>query len=256
MRWAIQEVDGVAMVRMQSSAINKQNDELFSDLQTAFDLIETELPGRPVVLQGQGTVFSAGLDFEYTFPIFARGVEEEIAAWYRRFSDAMLRVLTYPFPTVAAVNGHAIAGGLILALCCDHRVAAQGPYRCGLNEVPVGIPMPSLYTELVRLRIGSAATAEAILTGKLYSVEESLQLGFMQEVVAPERLVEAAGAHAALIEPACRFAYAHSKKMLLAPTMRWIEEQGRALDVLTVRAICSAEAQAAQARALARLKER
>lgn len=256
MRWAINEVDGVAMVQMQSNQVNKQNDEFFSDLQTAFDLVEAELPGRPVVLHSLSKVFSAGLDFEYTFPLFARRDEDEIGAWYRRFSDAMLRVFTYPYPTVAAVNGHAIAGGLILALCCDHRVAARGELRCGLNEVPVGIPMPSLYTELVRLRIGSAATSEAILTGKLYSAEESHRLGFVQELVEPEILLDAARAHARLISAECLPAYAHSKKMLLAPTMRWIEQDSRALDQLTVRAISSPAAQAAQARALARLKAR
>lgn len=256
MRWAIGEVEGVAVVHMQSNPVNKQNDEFFGDLQTAFDLVQSELPGRSVVLTGDGNVFSAGLDFEYTFPIFARRNEEEIGAWYRRFSDAMLRVLTYPYPTVAAVNGHAVAGGLILALCCDHRVAARGEGRCGLNEVPVGIPMPSLYTELVRMRIGSANTAEAILTGKLYSMEEAHRLGFVQELVEPGVLLEAARAHASLIPADCLAAYAHSKKMLLAPTMRWIEQESRSLDLLTVREISSPAAQAAQARALARLKTR
>jgi enoyl-CoA hydratase len=189
MRWAINEVDGVAVVQMLSNKVNKQNDEFFSDLQAAFDLLERELPGRPVVLTGQGGVFSAGLDFDYTFPIFARRDEAEIGAWFGRFGGAILRVFTYPCPTIAAVNGHAIAGGIILALACDHRIAAAGELRCGLNEVPVGIPMPSLYTELVRYRIGSPATSDAILTGKLYGVEEAHRLGFYQEVAPADELM-------------------------------------------------------------------
>ncbi|MEZ4364154.1 MAG: enoyl-CoA hydratase/isomerase family protein [Kofleriaceae bacterium] len=256
MQWAITEVDDVAVMQMLSNKVNKQNDEFFSDLQAAFDRVEAELPGRPVVLHGQGTVFSAGLDFEYTFPIFARQDEAEISAWFQRFSAAILRVFTYPYPTVAAVNGHAMAGGLILAMACDHRVAAAGPGRCGLNEVPVGIPMPSLYTELVRARVGSAVTSEAILTGKLYSCEEAHRAGFYQEVVSAEELLDRACAHARLIPAACRAAYVHSKKMVLRPTMDWIEQRSRELDRVTVKEISSPAAQAAQAQALARLKAR
>jgi enoyl-CoA hydratase len=254
MRWAINEVDGVAVVQMLSNKVNKQNDEFFSDLQAAFDLIERELPGRPVVLTGQGSVFSAGLDFDYTFPIFARRDEEEIGAWFGRFGGAILRVFTYPFPTVAAINGHAIAGGIILALACDHRIAAAGELRCGLNEVPVGIPMPSLYTELVRYRIGSPATSDAILTGKLYGVEEAHRLGFYQEVAPADELMTRARAHAKLVPAECFEAYAHSKKMLLAPTMQWLSGESRRLDLETVRVISAPAAQQAQARALARLK--
>jgi enoyl-CoA hydratase len=256
MRWTISEVNGVALVLMQSNKINKQNDEFFADLHTAFDVVERDLPARPVVLTGQGSVFSAGLDFEYTFPIFARQDEAEIGAWYRRFSDAILRVFHYPYPTVAAVNGHAIAGGLILALCCDYRIAARGELRCGLNEVPVGIPMPSLYTELVRFRCGSPVTTDAILTGKLYECDDALRAGFYQEVVPAEELIARARAHAELIPGACMGAYAHSKKMLQAPTLQWIEGESYRLDLETVKVISSPASQAAQAQALVRLKGR
>jgi enoyl-CoA hydratase len=256
MHWSITEADGVALVEMRSNKVNKQNDEFFSDLHAAFDQLEAEHPKSAVVLTGQGTVFSAGLDFEYTFPIFARQDEAEIAAWYRRFSDAILRVFTYPYPTVAAVNGHAIAGGLILALCCDYRIASLGESRCGLNEVPVGIPMPSLYTELVRCRVGSAVTTDAILTGALYPCDQALRRGFYQEGVAAQTLLAAARAHAQLVPRTSMEAYAHSKKMLLTPTLHWIEGESRRLDVETVKVISSPAAQAAQAYALARLKAR
>jgi enoyl-CoA hydratase len=256
MRWTITEVEDVAVVQMLSNKVNKQNDEFFLDVHDAFDRLERDVPRRPVVLHGQGTVFSAGLDFEYTFPIFAREDHAEVAAWYRRFSDAILRVFTYPYPTVAAVNGHAMAGGLILALCCDHRVVAAGAGRCGLNEVPVGIPMPSLYTELVRMRVGSAVTSEAILTGKLYGYEDAVRAGFYQEAAPAEELLERACAHARRVPGPCLPAYAHSKKMLLHPTLQWIERESRQLDEETVRVISSPACQAAQAQALAKLKAR
>ncbi len=256
MSWTIWEERGVALVRMQSNAVNKQNDAFFADLQAAFDRLETEFRGRPVVLTGQGAVFSAGLDFGHAFAIFARSDPDEISAWYRRFSDAILRVFTYPQPTVAAINGHAIAGGLILALGCDHRVAARGAALAGLNEVAVGIPMPSLYTELVRSRIGSARTFDAILSGRLYTVDEATTLGLYHEAAPPDGLLELARTRAHAIPASCLAAYAHSKKMLLAPTLAYIADWSRALDRETEALIGSAAVRAAQTEAYERLKAR
>ena len=73
-----------------------------------------------------GAVFSAGLDFDHHFPLFARRSLKEIDAWFEVYRATNLRLFTYPRPTVAAINGHAYAGGLITALACDHRIAAEG----------------------------------------------------------------------------------------------------------------------------------
>lgn len=254
MQWLIHVVDSVIVMQMRSNLLNKQNDEFFRDLHEAFDRVERDLPARPLVLTGAGHVFSAGLDLEYTFPIFARADEAEIAAWYRRFRTAMLRVFDYPYPTVAAVNGHAVAGGLILALCCDHRIVAQGDVRSGLNEIHVGIPMPSSYTELVRLRCGSPAAIDAILSGTLYRVDEAVAAGFYHEAAASDVLLERARVVARATPSACMEAYAHSKKMLHAPTSTWLESCSSALDADTIRVICSPASRRAQALALERLK--
>jgi enoyl-CoA hydratase len=72
----------------------------------------------------------------------------------RVFRETNLRIFKYPRPTVAAINGHAIAGGLITALDCDFRVAARKPSKFGLNEVPIGIPMPAAYVEIIRYTLG------------------------------------------------------------------------------------------------------
>ncbi|MCI3274400.1 enoyl-CoA hydratase/isomerase family protein [Streptomyces cylindrosporus] len=76
----------------------------------------------PVVLTGTGTRFSAGLDLEEHFPLFA-GDEAAVASWFQGYRATSMRLFTYPRPTVAAVNGHAFAGGLITAAVCDHRVS-------------------------------------------------------------------------------------------------------------------------------------
>src|SRR6185295_17885655 len=78
-----------------------------------------------------------------------------------------LRIFTYPRPTIAAINGHAFAGGLITALACDYRLATPHARLC-LNEVPIGIPMPSTYVEIIRYSIGVSSASELVLFGREY----------------------------------------------------------------------------------------
>ena len=168
MAWKIEVVDQCAVVRMNTNKVNVQNDQFFADLHGAFDRLEHEFAELPVVLTGQGDVFSAGIDFQYSFDIFGSGSEDKIRDWYRAYRETNLRIFKYPRPTVAAVNGHAIAGGLITALDCDFRVAARKPAKFGLNEVPIGIPMPAAYVEIIKYTLGDQVGALATLRGKLY----------------------------------------------------------------------------------------
>src|SRR6185436_9862494 len=106
MRWEIERFDGVAIVRMVSSRGNKQNPEFFADLQEAFDRLDRDHPRAAIVLTGTGSIFSVGIDFEYSFALFQRRDLDAIRAWFREFRGAMLRVFRTLRPTVAAVNGH------------------------------------------------------------------------------------------------------------------------------------------------------
>src|ERR1044072_3542032 len=146
MPWTIERKHHhVAVVTKNTNKVNAQNPAFFADLHAAFDRLETEFNDYAVVLTGTGAVFSAGLDFDYHFPLFARRSVPEIDAWFEAYRATNLRLFTYPRPTVAAINGHAYAGGLITALGCDHRIADEGPLQFSLNEVPIGIPMPAVY---------------------------------------------------------------------------------------------------------------
>ena len=201
MAWDIEVLNGCAVVRMNTNKVNVQNDRFFADLHDAFDRLEREFSDLPVVLTGQGDVFSAGIDFQYSFGIFGSGSHDTIRQWYRTYRETNLRIFQYPRPTVAAVNGHAIAGGLITAFDCDFRVAARKPARFGLNEVPIGIPMPAAYVEIIKYALGGPVAALATLRGKLYELEEASRLGFFHEVVEPDKLLETAISYARCITP-------------------------------------------------------
>ena len=230
MAWDIEVIDECAVVRMNTNKVNVQNEQFFADLHAAFDRLEREFNALPVVLTGQGDVFSAGIDFQYSFDIFGSGSAEKIRDWYAAYRETNLRIFRYPRPTVAAINGHAIAGGLITALDCDFRVAARKGAKFGLNEVPIGIPMPAAYVEIIKYALGEQVAALTTLRGELYGLDEAERLGFFHEVVEPGQLLAAAVRHARCITPDCNTAYAMSKKALQDNTMRQIEERMGALD--------------------------
>lgn len=230
MAWQIEPINGCAVVRMNTSKVNVQNAQFFGDLHTAFDRLERDFKELPVVLTGQGNAFSAGIDFQASFDIFDSGEPDRIKQWYRAYRETNLRIFSYPRPTVAAVNGHAIAGGLITALVCDFRVAARTPASFGLNEVPIGIPMPAAYVEIIKYTLGERVAALTTLRGQLYDLEQAQALGFFHEVVQPEQLIATAIDYARCITPDCNVAYAMSKKALQDGVMRQIHERTVALD--------------------------
>jgi enoyl-CoA hydratase len=253
MNWSLEKHDEVVVMQMRSNPVNKMNPAFFADLQNAFDTLDAEFPDLPVVLTGQGSSFSAGLDFEDAFPRFARGDMEEVAEWFATFRAAILRVLTCPRRVVGAINGHTFAGGLILAVCCDWRVGHRGKFA--LNEVPIGIPMPATYTELLRASVGQRVTADAVLSGRIYEAPEALTAGFLHALVPEDQVLSTAIAEAARIQPACAEAYAISKQILQAPLLERLATV-EAADRRTMRVVTGPGSTRAQTLALARLKGR
>lgn len=232
MAWDIELIDECAIVHMRTNKANIQNDHFFADVHEAFDTLERDYARYPVVLTGDGNIFSAGIDFQYSFEIFDSGDLEKIRVWYREYRATNLRIFQYPRPTVAAINGHAIAGGLITALDCDFRIAANKPVKFGLNEVPIGIPMPAAYVEIIKYTLGEKIGALATLRGLLYSLEEARDLGFFHDVVEENTLLPTAISWAKCISQDCNTAYAMSKKALQDNVMRQIEQRTVALDAV------------------------
>ena len=228
MPWMIERRhDHVAVVTMNTNKVNAQNPAFFDDLHLAFDHLEAKFNDCAVVLTGIGSAFSAGLDFEYHFPLFARQSVKEINAWFDAYRATNLRLFTYPRPTVAAINGHAYAGGLITALGCDHRIASEGALQFSLNEVRIGIPMPAVYCEIIKHAIGPRAANELTLFGQVYDLATAAKMGVIDKTAEPGRLLDDAVAWAALVSPDCYPAYAFAKRALQATTMAAIDAATR-----------------------------
>jgi enoyl-CoA hydratase len=208
----LEERGGITILRM---AAGKGNALSLAFTQTLDDCVQQleRGPAKAVVLTGHGSVFGAGVDL----PALVSGGPEYV----RRFVPAMVagfeRLVSFSKPLVAAVNGHALAGGAILMLACDQRILAKGRARVGLTEIRVGVEFPAWALEVARFATPPEHLSTLILTGRTWLPEESLARGLVDELVDPARLIERACEVAAELAAIPAAAYAANKRALRRP---------------------------------------
>jgi enoyl-CoA hydratase len=229
MSWTIEREDRVAVVTMTTNPVNAQNQQFFTDLHEAFDTLEAEHPDAPVVLTGHRQRFSAGLDLGEHFPVFA-GPREGVADWFAGYRATNMRLFTYPRPTVAAVNGHAFAGGLITAAVCDRRISVDTGARFALNEVPIGIPMPAVYVRMLGYAWGEPTAARASLFGETFDPQQALDAGMVDELLPAEAVLARAVEVAGSIPEDTLEQYAFTKRATQAAALRDIADLSDPLD--------------------------
>jgi enoyl-CoA hydratase len=135
--------------------------------------------GKPVLLTGNGDAFSAGLNLKEVAALNA----DKMLAFLKTFEECMAALYLYPGPVVAAVNGHAIAGGCVLTLCCDHRVMTSNPRaKIGLNETALGVRFPPRTLVAVRRRLAPQHADRVLLGAELFSPSVALGLGLVDEI--------------------------------------------------------------------------
>ncbi|MGO9902896.1 MAG: enoyl-CoA hydratase/isomerase family protein [Solirubrobacteraceae bacterium] len=229
MSWQIERRGRVAVVTMNTNKVNAQNAEFFADLHEAFDTLERQHTDSPVVLTGQGGRFSAGLDLDRHFALFATS-REAVAEWFAVYRATNMRLFRYPRPVVAAINGHAYAGGVVTAGMCDYRVCVESGAGLGLNEVPIGIPMPAVYVRMLAYAWGDPAAARASLFGEIFTPQQALQLGMVNELAPASEMLDRAVAVAGSTPADCLEAYALTKRACQAPALRDIADLADPLD--------------------------
>lgn len=177
----------IAVLRMAHGKVSALDAAFCEAMAGELDRIEKDKP-RALVLTGTGSSFSAGVDL---YQLLGGGPD-----YVRHFLPMMehfLRtLLVFPKPLVAAINGHAIAGGCIIAAASDHRVMARTTARIGVPELAVGVPFPRLPLEIMASRLSPTVLRTLIYTGRTVQPDEALAVGFVDEVVEPERLMERA----------------------------------------------------------------
>lgn len=254
MSWTIERHDRVALVTMNTNKVNAQNRAFFEDFHEAFDQLEREHGNSPVVLTGSGSSFSAGLDLEEHIPLFA-GRQDAVASWFDAYRAMQMRLFTYPRPTIAALNGHAFAGGLIIAALCDHRIAVDDDsVQFGMTEAMIGIPVPAAFVRMLAYAWGEPAAARACLRGEVFHSFQAFALGLVHELVPREELLLHATTAARRTQEDCMEQYAFTKRASQAPALRDIEALAGVLDTDLPRSITSADARRAHQRFWEELK--
>jgi enoyl-CoA hydratase len=219
--------DGVVVLRLAHGPVNALDLELLLEITATLDELSDEAP--PVVLTGAGRAFSAGVDLHR----MVNEPREYVGEFMVALSRSFLAMFTYPAPTVAAVNGHAIAGGFVFAAACDHRVAAGG--TLGLSELAVGVPFPTAAIEIVRHAVGTRGAGELALGAELVDVDTALRLGYVHEVVTPESLMETAVARAKIRAARGTVAYLLTKRQVQRPAWENIERHSHTEDAVVAQ---------------------
>src|SRR5260221_10088247 len=181
----IERQGSVALLRLESGKVNAIGPDFIGGLT---GLLDGLADAGAAVITGRGGTFSAGLDL----PALVDLDREPMYRFIEQFNALMLRIFELPIPLVAAVNGHAIAGGCVLALQADLRLAADRDARIGLNETQLGIGLPAVVLETLRCQVPASSLAPIALEGRLFSPREALAFGLVHEVVPEGELIEKA----------------------------------------------------------------
>lgn len=177
--------EGVATVRLERGKVNALNEQVVDELSTCLRGLESDPAVRGVLLTGTGKFFSFGFDIPELF----NAPKEEFASYLRKFTTLYRELFVHPRPVVAALNGHAVAGGCMLATACDVRVMVKENARIGLNEISFGSSLFAGSLELLRFWLGDRRAQEVAYGGALYAAEQALGLGLIDAAVPEEALL-------------------------------------------------------------------
>lgn len=180
------------IVTLARGKANPLNAAMVEELIAAFGAAASEDVRGVVLASDRPKFFSSGFDVSEVFQYD----RNRMAEFFGRFIDLYEGILHLPKPVVAAVSGHAFAGGAVLALACDARVMAEGEFGFALNEVNLGIVVPPGFVRMAIAAVGVRNAREVILEGKTLTPARALEMGLADKVVKPEAVLEQAMARA------------------------------------------------------------
>jgi Delta3-Delta2-enoyl-CoA isomerase len=178
----------IATVIINKPKVNALNENLVKDLKFALLSLENDSTVKGVILSGEGKFFSFGFDV----PEILMYSKERFTDFLQQFCELYTFLFIYRKPVVAAINGHAIAGGCMLSLSCDRRIMVSGNSKIGLSEITFSSTLLAGSTEMLRFLVGSRKATNILYSGSLYSTEEAFHLGLIDEMVSQEQLMEKA----------------------------------------------------------------
>ena len=223
----IEEERGVVSVTMSSGA-NALSERLVEALRGAVSRLRDD--GAPPLLlrSAHPTLFCPGWDLKR----LAGAGYDDVRRFLENFNALILDLFSYPGPSIALIDGHAVAGGCLLAVACDFRVMATGQPRIGLSEVNLGVPVPAGSVEMLRARLSPAVVEEMLFLGDGYPAQRAAELGVVQRAKAAEGLEAAAAAEIRRLSGKPKAAYARTKAFLFQGVWRRMRNVGSEADAV------------------------
>lgn len=209
----IQFAESIATVTLARGKVNALNLEVVRQLADAFAGLRDNTAVRGVILTGRGPFFSFGFDV----PELRVLPRERFAPFVREFTTLYANLFTFPKPIVAAINGHAVAGGCMIALAADYRLMVTGKPLIGLNEVTFGAAKFAGSVEMLRHAVGGRWADRVSLLGRLYSPDEAHSMGLVDEICEPDKIPGRALAVATEYAHGDPSAYSAIKRLIRGP---------------------------------------
>jgi enoyl-CoA hydratase len=204
---------GVAVVTLCRGKVNAIDQALLDELNDCFDQVEGDAAVSGVVLTGAGRFFSYGFDVPQLFSLS----EQAFTRFLESFTEFYTRVYLYPKPVVAAINGHAIAGGCMIATACDRRLMVSGKAKIALNEITFGASVLAGSVEMLKACVGHRHAETILYSGAMYRANDALALGLADRVVDSDDLLEAARGEAHELARGEAVAFRSIKSLLREP---------------------------------------
>jgi enoyl-CoA hydratase len=176
----------IATITMDDGKANVMSLAMLNALHAGFD--QAEKDKTVPILKARGKHFSGGFDLN----VFTNGSAEDQYLMVKAGAELALRILSFPMPVVAACQGNAFPMGAFLIMSSDHRIAAEGNYRIGMNEVAIGLTVPRFAIEVARQRLTPAYFSRVVMTAEMFGPSEAVTAGFFDRVVAADALERAA----------------------------------------------------------------
>ncbi len=220
----LRRAEEIAVLTLGRGKVNAFNAPFVEEFQDRLDDLADDDSAGAVVLTGRGKFFSFGLDVPELYPLPAR----DFAGFLRAFTRLYATLFMYPKPVIAALNGHAIAGGCMIAIACDRRLVAEGKTKIALNEITFGSTVFAGSVEMLRACVGQRNAEEVLMTGAMFDPDRALAIGLVDAVHPARDLMRLAMDRAREAAAGDRAAFLNIRKLLRGPiaaTMRDREDE-------------------------------
>ena len=216
--------DDISIITLDDGKANVFSPKMIQDVNECLDKVPTE--SGALIITGREGMFSAGFDLKI---ISAGNVQATMDMSLSGFK-LLSRVFSFPRPVLAACSGHGIALGTFLLCCCDYRVGVKGDFMIGANEMRTNMVIPIPILELINHRVSSSHKYRAILGAEMYSIENGIGAGLIDEVVDAENLMETAMLKAKDLATMGHPSYTLTKELLIREPLKKINDAISAIE--------------------------